>query len=77
MWQGAAGAEISQEEAMKAETEITVARALIHRHGLRAAAVATEHVAQARAQNDRETAAHWSGVARAVSELQTEARVVA
>jgi len=59
---------------MKAETEMTVARALIHRHGLRAAAVATEHVAQAQAQNDRETAHHWSGVARAVAELQKEAR---
>jgi triphosphoribosyl-dephospho-CoA synthetase len=60
---------------MKAETEITVARALIHRHGLRAAAVAQEHVAEALAQGDREAASRWSNVRRAVSELQAEARV--
>lgn len=59
---------------MKAETEMTVARALIHRHGLKAVAVAQEHVEQSLAQGDREMASHWSGVVRAVNALRTEAR---
>jgi hypothetical protein len=59
---------------MKAETEMSLARALIHRHGIRAAAVASEHVQQSQAQNDREAAQSWAGVARAVNQLRTEQR---
>ncbi|MEJ0049109.1 MAG: hypothetical protein WDN04_25590 [Rhodospirillales bacterium] len=59
---------------MKAETEATLARALIHRHGMQAAAVAREHVEQSQAQGDREAAVGWAGVARVVNELRAEQR---
>jgi hypothetical protein len=59
---------------MKPDSEIELARALIHRHGIRAVAVAKEHAAQSVAQNDRQGAAQWAGVARAVEELRSEAR---
>jgi hypothetical protein len=59
---------------MKAETEMTLARALIHRHGMQAAAVAQEHVEQSQAQGDREAAVGWTGVVRAVNQLRAEAR---
>ena len=59
---------------MKAETEATLARALIHRHGVQAAAVAQEHVLQSQAQGDREAAVGWAGVARVVNQLRMEER---
>jgi hypothetical protein len=59
---------------MKAETEATLARALIHRHGMRAAAVAREHVEQSLAQGDREAASGWAGVERVINELRAEQR---
>jgi hypothetical protein len=59
---------------MKADREITVARALIHRHGLQASAVAQEHAQQSIAQGDTESATDWRGVARAVNQLRAESR---
>jgi hypothetical protein len=59
---------------MKPETEISLARALIHRHGVQAAAVAQEHVQQSQAQNDQEGAVGWAGVARAINQLRQESR---
>jgi hypothetical protein len=59
---------------MKADRELTVARALIQRHGLQAAAVAREHAQQSMAQGDTEAATNWRGVVRAVDQLRAEAR---
>jgi hypothetical protein len=59
---------------MSSEREATLARALIHRHGIRAAAVAREHAAQCDAQNDCEAASHWRATARMVDQLRAEQR---
>jgi hypothetical protein len=59
---------------MKADREMTVARALIQRHGLQAAAVAQEHAQQSTATNDGEGATDWRGVVRAVNQLRAESR---
>lgn len=57
---------------MRGDQEITAARALIARHGLQAAAVAQERASQSHARGDREGAADWRGVARAVTTLRAE-----
>jgi hypothetical protein len=59
---------------MKADREVSVARALIHRHGLQAVAVAQEHAQQSVARGDTESAMDWRGVARAVNQLRAESR---
>jgi hypothetical protein len=59
---------------MKSDREVSLARALIHRHGIRAAAVAREHAAQSNAQNDCEAATNWHATARMVDQLRTEHR---
>jgi hypothetical protein len=59
---------------MKSDREIHIARELIHRHGLRAAAVAREHAQQSTAQNDCEAAVNWAGIARTVEQLRAEGR---
>lgn len=50
------------------------AHALIQRHGIRAAAMAEQQVAEASARNDREAAALWANTVRAINELRREAR---
>ena len=62
---------------MKADREMTVARALIQRHGLQAAAVAQERAQQSTATQDVEGAADWRGVVRAVNQLRAEGRAAA
>lgn len=59
---------------MNSDREVTLARALIHRHGIRASAVAREHAAQSIAQNDCEAAANWRATARMVDQLRAEQR---
>jgi hypothetical protein len=59
---------------MKADQEVSVARALIQRHGLQAAAVAQEHAQQSVARGDTEGAVGWRGVARAINQLRAESR---
>lgn len=50
-----------------------VARNLIDRHGLRAAAVAQEHASEAQLAGDTAGLAHWRSVQAAVAELRTTA----
>lgn len=57
---------------MRADKELTTARALIARHGLQAAAVAQERAEQSRARGNREEAADWRGVVRTVMQLRAE-----
>jgi hypothetical protein len=59
---------------MQSDREVTLARDLIQRHGMRAAAVAREHAQQSNAQNDCEAATNWAGVVRAVEQLRAEGR---
>jgi hypothetical protein len=62
---------------MQSDREVTIARDLIQRHGLQAAAVAREHAQQSIAQGDHEAATNWAGVARTVEQLRTEGRLAA
>ena len=59
---------------MKSDREVTIARDLIQRYGMRASAVAREHAQQSTAQSDCEAATNWAGVARTVDQLRAEAR---
>jgi hypothetical protein len=62
---------------MHSDREVTIARDLIQRYGLRAIAVAREHGQQSHAQGDHEAATNWSGIARTVEQLRTEGRLAA
>lgn len=55
-------------------TPIELARGLISRHGLQAAAVANEHANQSQARGDRDAWHRWSAVHRYVNQLRTEKR---
>ena len=59
---------------MMSENTITVARNLIERHQLRAAAVAQEHIEAARLAGDSADMQHWNDVAMAVAELRRARR---
>ncbi len=55
-------------------TPIDLARGLIGRHGLQAAAVASEHANQSQARGDRDGWSRWSAVIRFVNQLRAEGR---
>ena len=56
---------------------IRVAAQLIERHGLRAAAVAAEHVAEAQTAGDTVALDRWRQVQSAIVELRTSSRTAA
>ncbi len=56
---------------------LNTARQLIERHGLRAAAVAEEHAAEARVSGETAALDHWRAVAAAVAELKRTERAAA
>ena len=58
---------------MPVQSSVEVARMLIERHGLRAAAVAEEHAAEAQNAGDTASLGHWRSVQLAVSELRRTA----
>jgi hypothetical protein len=58
----------------KPEAGLRIARNLITRHGMRAAAVAAEHATQHAAQGNHEAATDWHGIARAITELRAASR---
>jgi hypothetical protein len=62
---------------MRMTTPIDTARGLIGRHGLQAAAVASEHASQSQARGDSDGARRWCAVLRYVNELRAEARQAA
>jgi len=58
---------------MPVQNPVQVARMLIDRHGLRAGAVAEEHVNEAQVAGDNAALGHWSSVRAAVAELRRTA----
>ncbi len=65
---------MSQTTQNRAATPIELARDLISRHGLQAAAVAHEHANQSKASGDRDAMHRWSAVHRFVNQLRAESR---
>ncbi|HTR16875.1 MAG TPA: hypothetical protein VMI52_07570 [Acetobacteraceae bacterium] len=57
---------------MQTQDPIETAKALLQRHGLRARAVAQEHVAESQVQGDTAAFAHWESVARTLDELRQQ-----
>lgn len=58
---------------MDTTNPLTVARAMIQRHGLRAQAVAMDHVTELRQQGDAAGREHWEQVHSAICELRRTA----
>ena len=59
------------------QNPILIARQLIERHGLRAAAVAQEYASEARVAGQTAASDHWLAVQAAVSELKAGERKAA
>jgi hypothetical protein len=58
---------------MRDSNPLGVARMLMERHGLRAAAVAQEYANEAQLSGDTEKLDHWRSVEAAIAEMKREA----
>ncbi len=58
----------------KPQAGLRIARNLITRHGMRAAAVAAEHATQHAAQGNQEAATDWHFISRAITGLRASRR---
>jgi hypothetical protein len=67
--------DVAREERSMHEQEVkNTARLMISRHGLRAQAVALEHVHEARGQGDPDALDRWEAIYAAICELRRTAK---